>query len=186
VSDLAACLERHRPADGEEEADLRDICAFVRRHADPFDRRIAAGHLTGSAVVVAHDGAEVLLLYHLKLARWLQPGGHAEPGERCGEDVALREAREETGITGLSLHARAPRPLDVDVHDIPAHRDEPAHQHLDLRYLVVAPPHAVIAPAAGESERIRWFGWEELKQLDLDHGLVRALGKARKILASGA
>ena len=29
------------------------------------------------------------------------------------------------------------------MHDIPARGAEPAHQHLDLRYLVVAPPDAV-------------------------------------------
>jgi 8-oxo-dGTP pyrophosphatase MutT (NUDIX family) len=128
----------------------------------------------------------VLLLHHMKLERWLQPGGHAEPGERRGEDVALREAREETGIEGLLLHETASRPLDVDVHEIPARASEPAHQHLDLRYLVRAPADAVIAPALGESERIRWFGWGELGDLGLDHGLVRAFAKARRIVTGGA
>jgi 8-oxo-dGTP pyrophosphatase MutT (NUDIX family) len=186
MSELAAQLALHRPSDSEEQADLRTICDFVSAHEDPFDRRIASGHLTGSALVVAHDGTGVLLLHHLKLARWLQPGGHAEPGEHSGEDVALREAREETGIVGLALHETAPRPLDVDVHDIPARRDEPAHLHLDLRYLVMAPPDAVLAPPPGESACLRWFGWGELAGLGLDSGLVRALAKARAIIASGA
>jgi 8-oxo-dGTP pyrophosphatase MutT (NUDIX family) len=184
MNDLASHLARHHPSDEEERADLRAIRDFVSMHADPFDRRIASGHLTGSAIVVAHDGSGVLLLHHLKLSRWLQPGGHAEPGERSGEEVALREAREETGIGGLEMHAAAPRPLDVDVHDIPARPDEAAHQHLDLRYLVVAPPDAVLAPAAGESARLRWFRWEELGGLGLDPGLVRALAKARAIIAA--
>jgi 8-oxo-dGTP pyrophosphatase MutT (NUDIX family) len=179
MRELAASLEGLRPADGEEEEDRTEILAFIDAHENPFDRRIADGHLTGAAIVVSNDGGRVLLLHHLKLSRWLQPGGHAEPGERHGEEVALREAREETGIEGLTLHPRAPRPLDVDVHDIPARGDEPAHQHLDLRYLVVAPADATLAPAAGESERIRWFDWDELSDLGLDHGLVRALEKAR-------
>ena len=84
-------------------------------------------------------GRRVLLLHHRKLDRWLQPGGHAEPGEADGEEVALREAREETGIAALRLHPDAPRPLDVDVHAIPARGSEPAHLHLDLRYVVIAP-----------------------------------------------
>jgi 8-oxo-dGTP pyrophosphatase MutT (NUDIX family) len=179
---LITSLLQHTPADAEEEADRQQIVAFVQQHANPFDRAIASGHLTGSAVVVSASGERTLLLYHLKLLRWLQPGGHAEPGEKNGEDVALREAGEETGIEGLALHPRASRPLDLDVHDIPARRDEPAHQHLDLRYLVMAPADAVIAPAAGESEHIRWFGWEELGGLDLDPGLRRALAKARAVV----
>src|SRR5262245_8835768 len=176
---LAESLARHRAADDAEAADLRQILEFVRRHARPFDRAIAEGHLTGSALTVSASGARVLLLHHRKLQRWLQPGGHADPLEGTGEEVALREALEETGIAGLALHPRAPRPLDVDVHDIPARPGEPAHQHLDLRYLVLAPDAAVLSRAEAEASALRWFAWEELDALGLDHGLRRALAKAR-------
>jgi 8-oxo-dGTP pyrophosphatase MutT (NUDIX family) len=151
----------------------------VARHPDPFDRRIPEGHLTGSALVLAAPGDRVLLLFHRKLGRWLQPGGHAEPGETTGEAVALREAAEETGILGLALHPAAPRPLDVDVHDIPARGAEPAHQHLDLRYLVLAPTLAPLARSMAEARALRWFAWCELAGLDLDPGLRRALATAR-------
>jgi 8-oxo-dGTP pyrophosphatase MutT (NUDIX family) len=179
---LAQELSRHAAADPDEADHLARILDFVRRHADPFDRRIPEGHLTGSALVVSAGGDRVLLVHHRKLQRWLQPGGHADPGETSGEAVALREAREETGIGGLALHAEAPRPLDVDVHAIPAFGDEPAHAHLDLRYLVVAPEAGAISRRAEESSDAGWFGWDELAALDLDRGLVRALAKARRLL----
>jgi len=176
---LTVALGRHRPADAKEAADLAELLAFVARHADPFDRRIVEGHLTGSAVVVSAAGDRVALLHHLKLGRWLQPGGHAEPGERDGETVALREAGEETGIVGLALHPTAPRPLDVDVHPIPARGDEPAHRHLDLRYLVIAPAGATLRRPAAEARALRWFAWDDLATLELDHGLRRALRAAQ-------
>ena len=179
---LARSLDAHRPVDPREAADLLEIVQFVARHPDPFDRRIPEGHLTGSALVVSRDGRRVLLLRHRKLQRWLQPGGHADPGETFGEAVALREAREETGITGLTLHAKAPRPLDVDVHEIPARGDEPAHLHLDLRYLVLAPTRSTLARSSAESDDLQWFAWAELAALDLDPGLRRALGKVRGCL----
>jgi 8-oxo-dGTP pyrophosphatase MutT (NUDIX family) len=177
---LAEALARHAAADAFEAAHLRTIVEFVERHADPFDRRIREGHLTGSALVLSPRADRVLLVHHRKLQRWLQPGGHADPGETAGEAVALREASEETGIAGLALHPAAPRPLDVDVHAIPAFGAEPAHAHLDLRYLVVAPEAGVITRRAAESSDARWFGWDELAALDLDKGLLRALGKARR------
>jgi len=175
LQDLQSC----QPADAAEAQHLRRIREFVARHANPFDRRIREGHLTGSALVVSASGRRTLLLQHRKLERWLQPGGHADPQETSGEAVALREAREETGIDGLRLHPSAPRPLDVDVHAIPARHDEPAHEHLDLRYLVMAPAAAGASRSLEETNDLRWFSWDELDGLDLDPGLRRLLGKAR-------
>jgi 8-oxo-dGTP pyrophosphatase MutT (NUDIX family) len=183
---LVEALRRHTPADPEEARDRDQILAFVERHQRPFDRAIREGHLTGSAIVVSADASQVLLLHHRKLDRWLQPGGHGDEGETTGEQVALREAREESGIAGLALHESAPRPLDVDVHDIPARDDEPAHQHLDLRYLVVAPPGAAAAPELAELHEIRWVAWDEAPALDPDHGLRRALAKARSLVRPSA
>ena len=180
---LAESLRRHVPSDEEEARDRQRILAFLLRHERPFDRGIVEGHLTGSAVTVSADGARVLLLHHRKLDRWLQPGGHGDPGETTAEEVALREALEESGIEGLSLHATAPRPLDVDVHEIPARPGEPAHEHLDLRYLVVAPEGAAVAPDLAELHSIRWVRWDEVEALSPDRGLRRALAKARAIVA---
>jgi 8-oxo-dGTP pyrophosphatase MutT (NUDIX family) len=176
-------LSRHRPEGPDETAHLATILAFVTTHTDPFDRRIPHGHLTASAFVLSPDGRRVLLLHHRKLDRWLQPGGHAEAGEAEGEDVALREAREETGIATLSLHPEAPRPLDVDVHAIPARESERAHLHLDLRYVVIAPANAAVLRSTKETNAVRWFGWHELSGLGLDGGLRRGLAKARRFFA---
>lgn len=175
-------LSRHQPEGPEETADLAAILAFVSAHPDPFDRGIADGHLTASAFILSADGGRVLLLHHRKLDRWLQPGGHAEPGEAIGEEVALREAREETGIAALALHPDAPRPVDVDVHAIPAHGSERAHHHLDLRYVVVAPEGAALVRSTEETNALRWFAWDELAALGLDVGLQRGLAKARRLL----
>jgi 8-oxo-dGTP pyrophosphatase MutT (NUDIX family) len=181
---LEDALRSHAPADERERTDVLRILGFLARHAHPFDRAIVEGHLTGSAFVLSPDGERVLLLRHKKLGRWLQPGGHADPGETSGEAVALREAFEETGLRRLALHPKAPRPLDVDVHEIPARGGEPAHLHLDLRYLCLASPEDPLARAPDESESLRWFSWDELADLELDPGVLRALAKARRFLAT--
>jgi 8-oxo-dGTP pyrophosphatase MutT (NUDIX family) len=181
---LADALARHTPGDAKEAADRGKILDFVRAHERPFDRAIREGHLTASAIVVSADGSHVLLLHHRKLDRWLQPGGHAEPGESAGELVALREAFEESGIAGLALHPAAPRPLDLDVHVFPARGSDPQHEHLDLRYLVVAPSGARFSPDLAELHELRWVAWRDTDSYGPDDGLRRALAKARALLDS--
>ncbi|MEO8359654.1 MAG: NUDIX domain-containing protein, partial [Vicinamibacteria bacterium] len=134
---LQQALSEHKAAEPREEMDRIRMAAFAKAHPNPFDRAIVEGHFTGSGLVISEDGASVLLLHHIKLQRWLQPGGHGEPGETVGENVAAREVTEETGLVAR-LHPTAPRPFDVDVHVIPARKLDPQHEHLDLRYLFVA------------------------------------------------
>ena len=105
--------------------------------------------------------------------------------QRVLEDTLVeitKSLHEETGLAGLRLHPDAPRPLDVDIHDIPARPGEPAHEHLDLRYLVLADADAEHSRDLNETDDLRWFAWDELDGLGLDHGLRRALVKARRIL----
>jgi 8-oxo-dGTP pyrophosphatase MutT (NUDIX family) len=107
---------------------------FAATTPQAFERAHRVGHFTGSAWLVSADGRRVLLTHHRKLDRWLQLGGHAD-GDRDLAAVALREAREESGLGQLHLE---PGIFDLDRHLIPARADEPAHWHYDVRYVVRA------------------------------------------------
>jgi len=180
VSSLADALLRHACADDKERRDRDAILALLVRGDRAFARsEHDPGHLTGSAFVLDARQERVLLVHHAKLDRWLQPGGHAEPGETDPSLTALREATEETGITGLQLHPSAPRPFDLDVHLIPA-RKEPAHLHHDVRYLLVAPEGA--EPVASEESRaVEWRPLGEAAGPDADAAFRRAIGKIRML-----
>jgi 8-oxo-dGTP pyrophosphatase MutT (NUDIX family) len=117
-----------------DEPDMDRFNEWLRNEPRPFHRETQAGHFTGSAWLVSADGARVLLMHHRKLQRWLQLGGHAD-GDADLRNVALREAGEESGLTDLQV---LPDIFDVDLHLIPARRDEPEHWHYDVRYVVVA------------------------------------------------
>jgi ADP-ribose pyrophosphatase YjhB (NUDIX family) len=183
---LIALLAAHRPADEKEAADLAAMRRFAGELAEPFSRQQRGAHFTGSAVVV--DGSDpaaprVCLVFHKKLTRWLQPGGHAEPGDGGNmAETALREAREETQLA-VELHPGAPAPLDVDVHVIPARKDEPEHLHLDVRYLVRAAGAAALAHDPAESDDARFLTFDEALARADEPALVRLLLKARAALA---
>lgn len=135
---------------------------FLESTPRPFDRHTWPGHVTGSAVLVDASWRFLCLLHHAKLGLWLQPGGHSDGCEKTWE-VALREATEESGLSGLRLESFCPSgrvfPLDVDIHTFPARGSEPEHLHYDLRFLVVTPfdAESTILPGNEESHAIAWF-----------------------------
>ncbi len=159
----------------EEQARTRDrILAFIDEHPrDAHLRSCVPGHLTASALVLDASGERTLLTHHKKLGRWLQLGGHCD-GDPDLARVALREATEESGIEGLAIDAV---PIDVDVHTIPARRDEPEHLHLDTRFLVRAPAGAR-ERRSEESNALHWFTPQEAESLETDDSVRRLLRTA--------
>jgi 8-oxo-dGTP pyrophosphatase MutT (NUDIX family) len=135
----------------------------------PYDEHANPTHVTASALVVGTRGT--VLHLHKRLGRWMQPGGHIDPGEDPS-DAALREAVEELGLA-VSHPDGGPQLIHLDVHEAAL-----GHTHLDLRYLLLAPaddPH----PPPGESPEARWFDWEEATAA-VDDALAEALVIARK------
>jgi 8-oxo-dGTP pyrophosphatase MutT (NUDIX family) len=144
MSELAAMLRAYVAADEREDADRCAMLRLADELEQPLSRTQVRAHFTASAFVIDENGERACLVSHAKLERLLQPGGHVESVDSCLEDAALREAIEETGLE-LELHPSAPRPFDLDIHPIPATADEPAHFHLDVRYLLIGRGR----PAAG-------------------------------------
>jgi len=150
--DLIVALESFRRRYPAQADVVESFLALLRDTNDPFARGRTVGHFTGSAFVVSRDGMHVLLTHHRKLDRWLQLGGHAD-GDRELGSVALREAREESGIDALHLE---PELFDIDLHEIPQRGEEPAHLHFDARYIVRAGSGEEFV-VSDESHELAWW-----------------------------
>ena len=180
---LLAQLTRYRLRHPDEGSEIDRIEQLVEAHGDCFERSCLPGHITGSSWIVSHDHSKVLLTHHRKLDLWLQLGGHAD-GEPDVLRTSLREAREESGmsnfrvepIRGLAI------PLDLDVHTIPAYGDAPAHEHHDVRYLLVAEPGQPLVMSS-ESKDLRWFENDEVESIGVDESVLRMHRKATALFA---
>ncbi|MGV9629819.1 NUDIX hydrolase [Streptomyces sp. NPDC003487] len=156
--------------EGQEE--LRQVYLdHLAAHPDGMWKACEAGHLTASALVIDPDHGRVLLTLHRKLRMWLQMGGHCEPQDATLAAAALREAGEESGITGLTLLPGGP--VRLDRHPIPP----PCHWHLDVQYAVLAPPGSV-QQISDESLDLRWYAYDEVADV-ADESVVRLLEATR-------
>ena len=124
---------------------------------NPFLRERLAGHFTASCWLVDASGMRTLLTHHKKLGLWLQLGGHAD-GERDLRVAALKEAEEESGLTGLRIEDGI---FDLDRHWIPEHKGVPAHWHYDVRYVVRAGGNETYI-VSDESHDLAWRDIAEL------------------------
>jgi 8-oxo-dGTP pyrophosphatase MutT (NUDIX family) len=177
-------LAAHAPADVREAESLDWMRRFVAAPGDPFARENPVGHVTASAVVAREGGDEFLLVYHRKLSRWLQPGGHVEHSDASAFEAAVREASEECGIRPDAFASPlGARILDVDVHLIPARKSEAAHHHFDVRYLLTTASETHLAASDDPTRPVTWRSYEEALASGVDESLTRALRKAREMLS---
>jgi 8-oxo-dGTP pyrophosphatase MutT (NUDIX family) len=160
---LLQLLKAHQPFDQTEAQMLERIQRFVCEQENCFEHFLLEGHVTGSAWIVNQDSTQVLLLHHAKLDRWLQPGGHCD-GDGDVLRVALREAKEESGLTSLEVVSTTV--FDVDVHWIPerpaAQNHVPGHWHYDVRFLLRADSAAPLS-LNEEAKALRWVDLDEVK-----------------------
>ncbi len=131
-----------------------------------------------TATVYVVENERVLLVFHKKLKKWLPPGGHLDQDE-LPPDGAIREAKEETGLDveiipqeNLWIEQRwngrsFERPYLCLLEHIPAINGEAAHEHVDFVY-IGQPTGGRLIQNHDETEGIRWFTFDEVRELERD------------------
>ncbi|UUU24806.1 NUDIX hydrolase [Streptomyces sp. DSM 40750] len=154
----------------EDQVELRQAYLdHLAARPDGMWKACGAGHITASGLVIDPERGQVLLTLHKKLRMWLQMGGHCEPKDTTLAGSALREATEESGITGLTLLPGGPVRLD--------RHHTPCAWHLDVQYAALAPAGAVEA-ISDESLDLRWFPYAEVATV-ADESVVRLVEATR-------
>lgn len=156
--ELIEALERFAPYNEQEERDRALIVRALREEAAVFSRENERMHMTASAWVTNARRDRVLMVYHNLYDSWSWLGGHAD-GERDLLAVALREVREESGLTRV-----VPLTEDifsVEILTVSGHEKRgvyvPSHLHLNLTYLLEADEHDALRVKPDENSGVRWF-----------------------------
>ena len=183
--ELSAWLENHTPIDQHEERCLAQVTSVLAGTGVCFSKQcFDPGHITASAFVLSPNHRQMLLISHRDFGQWMQPGGHLDPEDIDPFHAAQRELKEETGIDHLLQPEWAKGILDVDVHNVPAgmKRNEPAHQHFDIRFAFSAVSLAV--QAASDAKDARWFSIDDLiHDPATDESVRRAAVRLQKMVS---
>jgi 8-oxo-dGTP pyrophosphatase MutT (NUDIX family) len=177
---LTGLLTDYQAAGATEAADLDRMRRLAQAAADPWSRSQLPLHFTASALVLHPASRRVLLRWHVKHDLWLQVGGHGDPGESDPLQIALREAREETGLSDL-----VPWPDERLQHAVLCavrqSGSEPEHEHGDLRYFLTTEHPDMIAPE-NEQSPLRWLTLGKARALVGANNLSETLDRAERLL----
>ena len=170
-------LRAYSPVDGTEAAYRERMMDMLSYAAEPLSRSsFVPGHFTAGCFIVDGEG-RLLLHHHRRLDLWLHMGGHIE-GEETAEAAAVREAVEESGLRDLELVGGI---FDLDIHEIPAARGEPDHDHFDVRYLARSSSPDAISIDRGESHDLAWVPLERAAKL-MPPDAGRVIRKIERVL----
>ena len=177
--ELLRLLNEHETRFMDEAGYIERAKAFVRDNPDCFEREHEPIHVTGSAWVVNPDRTHVMMMHHRKLDQWFQPGGHAD-GDADILRVALRETAEESGIDPRDVRLLSEAVFDVDIHSIPAHGEDPPHEHIDIRFLVEI-DDSLPVPGNDESHDVLWVSLLMVSRFNNNRSTYRMLEKTRRM-----
>ena len=151
-------LMEYMPFNEQEERDRTLILHCLDTQPDLYTRENRVAHLTASAWIVNHDRTKVLMAYHNIYQSWSWLGGHAD-GEQDLLSVALREAREESGVQHIQPVTDAIYSIEILTVDGHVKRGEyvSSHLHLNITYLLEADETDPLFIKADEISGVRWF-----------------------------
>lgn len=166
-NNLYQVIAAYQPRCVQEERDRQVMLDFLRSYDNTLDRENLLGHFTVSCWILNPRHDRALMVFHNIFRAWSWVGGHAD-GEGDLLAVALKEAREETGLEELFPLQREPASLEliaVQAHERKGQYVGP-HLHLNLTYLFEASEDVPLRIQPQENSAV---AWRDLTEILSDH-----------------
>ena len=166
IDNLKESLEKFNPDNEQEEVDRKIMLKYIKDFDDVLTRENEYGHFTSSAFVLNKERTKILMIYHKIYNSWAWVGGHAD-GDSNLLYVAMKEAKEETGIKNVS-------PVYEDIYsleliNVNGHekrgRYVGSHVHLNVTYLLEASENEIIQIKEDENSGVKWVPINDILQV---------------------
>lgn len=188
LENLITSLHEHASRFPEEQDFVNRIIQFLQKNREKsfHNWHWDDGHMTASMLVVNKEFTKVLLIFHKKLQKWLQFGGHSDDSPDV-LGTAIREFHEESGVRKepdvFRYSELQPFPIfDVDIHHIPADAKwRPDHKHYDIRFLGIISDSVIMHRQEDETDDMRWFDIDGIEEYLEEDGTIRMIAKVREL-----
>jgi len=164
-------IKKYIPVNEQESKDKEIIIDFINKNEDVLTRENEVAHLTSSGFIVNKNRDKVLMIHHNIYNSWGWTGGHAD-GDSDLLEVAIKEAKEETGITNV-------RPIIddiccIDILTVKGHIKKgkyvAPHLHLSVAYVLEADETEEVKVKEDENSGVKWVDIDKVLELtDEEH-----------------
>lgn len=163
-------MTAYRPKNEQEAADKQMILDYIETFPDTIlTRENRFAHITAASMIFNEEKDKVLMIYHNIYRSWSWTGGHAD-GDSDMLYVALKEAKEETGVKNLRVlqsDDRSPMAA-VDVLPVWGHvkrgKYVSSHLHLNFSYLFEASEEEALRIKEDENSQVGWIGIGNIRE----------------------
>ena len=156
-------IKNYVPYNEQEKKDKELILNAISNYNNILDRECSIAHITSSGYIVNKSRTKVLMIYHKLYNSWAWTGGHAD-GDCDLLHVAIKEAKEETGLTNVT--AVTNDILGLDVLNVNGHiknnKYVSSHLHLSFAYLLEANEEDELIVNEEETNGVQWIPIDKL------------------------
>ncbi len=159
-------IERYKPINEQEASEKKVILDYINQYPhNILLRDNEFGHLTSSGFIMNKELTKTLMIHHNIYNTWAWTGGHAD-GDEDLLYVAIKEAKEETGVT--KIEPLTNEIASIDILPVWGHVKKgkyvATHMHLSVAYILIADEAQELYINEAENSGVKWIEIEEMKQ----------------------
>lgn len=180
-------IQKYQPINQQEVNDKKIVLDYINIfYEDILTRKNQIAHITSSGLILNKSLNKILMIHHNIYNTWAWTGGHAD-GNHDMLEVALKEAREETGVSNIVPLTGELASIDI----IPVYghikRGEyvSAHLHLNTSYVLITDEKEKLVINEEETSDVGWVDVNRLVEYSNEPYLIgiynKIIEKARKV-----
>lgn len=176
--DLKKQIENYVPYNDQEKIDKELIIKYINNFDDILTRENTLCHLTSSSWILNKEKSKVLMIYHNIYKSWAWTGGHCD-GDNNLLNVALKEAREETGIENFKVlddNIFSLEIITVDGH-IKRGKYISSHLHLNCTFLLEADENETLKIKEDENSGVKWIDIDKIDSFVEENKMISIYNK---------